>query len=61
MIFLKHTRIADGHPNLTMLEEGAMRIIDLQPELEELYFQCLEDWSEEMTEAGDHKPDGTKR
>ncbi|MFH1296170.1 MAG: hypothetical protein ABIJ04_02715 [Bacteroidota bacterium] len=32
-----------------------MRIIDLSPEHEPLYFCCLEDWSEEMKEAGDHK------
>lgn len=32
-----------------------MRIIDLKQEYESLYFVCLEDWSEEMQEAGDHK------
>ncbi|MBN3036753.1 MAG: GNAT family N-acetyltransferase [Bacteroidales bacterium] len=32
-----------------------MKIIDLTPEHEPLYFCCLEDWSEEMKEAGDHK------
>jgi N-acetylglutamate synthase-like GNAT family acetyltransferase len=32
-----------------------MKIIDLNPELEKLYFCCLEDWSEEIKEAGDHK------
>jgi len=32
-----------------------VEIIDLTPEHEALYFQCLEDWSEEMKEAGDHK------
>jgi len=32
-----------------------MRIIDLDPEHESLYFCCLEDWSDEMKEAGDHK------
>jgi GNAT superfamily N-acetyltransferase len=32
-----------------------MQIIDLTPEHEPLYFQCLEDWSDEMKEAGDHK------
>ena len=32
-----------------------MRIIDLAPEHEALYCVCLEDWSEEMKEAGDHK------
>jgi N-acetylglutamate synthase-like GNAT family acetyltransferase len=32
-----------------------MQIVDLQKEHEELYFKCLEDWSEEIKEAGDHK------
>lgn len=32
-----------------------MKIIDLSPEHESLYFCCLEDWSDEMKEAGDHK------
>lgn len=32
-----------------------MKIIDLAPDHESLYFQCLEDWSEEMKEAGQHK------
>jgi GNAT superfamily N-acetyltransferase len=32
-----------------------MRIIDLTPEYEKLYFCCLEDWSDEIKEAGDHK------
>jgi GNAT superfamily N-acetyltransferase len=35
--------------------EAAMRIIDLGSEHEALYFQCLEDWSEEIREAGSHK------
>jgi len=32
-----------------------MKIIDLAPEYEQLYFCCLEDWSDEIREAGDHK------
>ncbi|MFC1908839.1 GNAT family N-acetyltransferase [Chloroflexota bacterium] len=32
-----------------------MEIIDLASEHEQLYFVCLEDWSEEMKEAGNHK------
>lgn len=32
-----------------------MRIIDISPETESLYFCCLEDWSEDMKEAGDCK------
>ena len=32
-----------------------MEIIDLPTEYERLYFVCLEDWSEEMKEAGNHK------
>ena len=33
-----------------------MEVTDLTAQHEELYFQCLEDWSDEMKEAGDHKP-----
>jgi len=32
-----------------------MTIIDLTPEYEQLYCCCLEDWSDEIKEAGDHK------
>lgn len=32
-----------------------MEIIDLAKEHEQLYFVCLEDWSDEMKEAGNHK------
>jgi len=32
-----------------------MKIVDLSPQHEQLYFCCLEDWSEEIKEAGDHK------
>jgi len=32
-----------------------MDIVDLTKEHENLYFVCLEDWSGEMQEAGDHK------
>lgn len=32
-----------------------MKVIDLKDEHEQLYFVCLEDWSREMKEAGDHK------
>ena len=32
-----------------------MRIIDLTDEYKQLYFVCLEDWSEEIKEAGNHK------
>lgn len=32
-----------------------MKIIDLTEENEQLYFLCLEDWSEEMKESGGHK------
>jgi len=34
-----------------------MEIIDLSEENEDLYFVCLEDWSEEMKEAGTRKRD----
>jgi hypothetical protein len=32
-----------------------MRIIDLNEQYEQLYFVCLEDWSDEIKEAGGHK------
>lgn len=32
-----------------------MEVIDLSDEYKRLYFVCLEDWSEEMKEAGNHK------
>lgn len=32
-----------------------MKVIDLIDEHKELYFVCLEDWSLELPEAGDHK------
>ena len=32
-----------------------MKIIDLDESHEKIYFCCLEDWSDEMPEAGDHK------
>lgn len=32
-----------------------MKIVDLTAEYEDPYFECLEDWSDEMKDAGDHK------
>jgi N-acetylglutamate synthase-like GNAT family acetyltransferase len=32
-----------------------MKIIDITPENENMYFCCLEEWSEDIKEAGDHK------
>jgi len=32
-----------------------MKVVDLSPEYYDTYFNCLEDWSDEMKEAGDHK------
>lgn len=32
-----------------------MRVIDLTSEHHTTYFSCLEDWSDEIKEAGDHK------
>lgn len=32
-----------------------MEIIDLKPEYENTYFCCLEEWSDEIKEAGNHK------
>jgi GNAT superfamily N-acetyltransferase len=33
----------------------AVEVVGLSPELEPAYLVCLEGWSDEMTEAGDHK------
>jgi GNAT superfamily N-acetyltransferase len=43
--------------NLPKIENRrvVMDIIDLRDEHKLLYFACLEDWSEEIREAGDHK------
>ncbi len=32
-----------------------MKIIDITPETENQYFCCLEEWSEDMKDAGDGK------
>ncbi len=32
-----------------------MKIIDLSDNYKNIYYVCLEDWSEEMKEAGNHK------
>jgi hypothetical protein len=32
-----------------------MEIVDLTEEYQDKYFVCLEDWSEEVKEAGNHK------
>jgi len=32
-----------------------MKVIDLADHHKKIYFQCLEDWSDEIKEAGDHK------
>lgn len=39
----------------TIVNRLNMKIIDLAKKDEQLYFKCLEDWSEEIEEAGDHK------
>jgi len=38
-----------------------MKIIDLTQEYEQLYFVCLEDWSDEIKEAGNHKENWYKQ
>jgi N-acetylglutamate synthase-like GNAT family acetyltransferase len=35
--------------------EDGMQVINLTEEHKDLYFQCLEDWSEDMKDSGDHK------
>ena len=32
-----------------------MIVVDLEEKHHQMYFMCLEDWSEEMREAGNHK------
>ena len=32
-----------------------MKVIDLTEENKKLYYVCLEDWSDEINEAGNHK------
>ena len=32
-----------------------MEVVDLSPEFEPAYLACLEEWSDEMSEAGDRK------
>lgn len=36
-------------------QELHMKVFDLQADQEKLYFVCLEDWSNELAEAGPHK------
>ena len=38
-----------------------MPIIPLSPEHEHLYCVCLEDWSDELKEGGDHKAKWLRR
>lgn len=45
--------IFTGGFNMKQLKK--IQVIDLPKEHEGLYFKCLEDWSEEMNEAGNHK------
>jgi len=37
------------------------QVVDLSPEHENLYFKCLEDWSDDMKEAGSHKESWYRR
>ena len=37
------------------MQEAQFEIVDLADEHEDSYLVCLEDWSGEMKEAGDHK------
>ena len=38
-----------------------MKVIDLPEEHKDLFYVCLEDWSEEMNDAGDHKKTWCKK
>jgi GNAT superfamily N-acetyltransferase len=38
-----------------------VNVVDLSPEHQDIFCKCLEDWSDEMKEAGDHKPKWCER
>ena len=38
-----------------MDQAATIRVVDLLPEHQHAYFCCLEEWSEDMQDAGDHK------
>ena len=38
-----------------MKNNGKVEVVDLSEEYKQLYFVCLEDWSEEFKDVGDHK------
>ena len=44
-----------GEPTLAIERQPCVEIIDLTETHESLYCMCLEDWSDEIKEAGDHK------
>ncbi|HJX71510.1 MAG TPA: hypothetical protein VJ346_06150, partial [Bacteroidales bacterium] len=48
---MKNTNFGIWQPNTTL----KMKIIDLDERNKSLYFVCLEDWSDEMKESGNHK------
>jgi hypothetical protein len=48
---MENNKKLSAHHNL----EAKMKVIDLTDEHKQLYFVCLEDWCEEMKEAGNHK------
>ena len=50
--------IFDAVQLLIIILNGAkMEVVDLNEAHKQLYFLCLEDWSDEIREAGDHKAD----
>jgi GNAT superfamily N-acetyltransferase len=46
---------------MTNKKQQTYQVVDLSPEHESLYFQCLEDWSDDMKEAGSHKENWYRR
>lgn len=50
-----------AHRERGVEKEWAMKVIDLPPDKEELYCQCLEEWSDEIKEAGSLKREWYER
>ena len=55
MFIINVTRTAMMRPEQCRRGDDSVQITDMNAKDEGLYFVCLEDWSDEMKEAGDHK------
>jgi hypothetical protein len=55
-LFMQYCQLLDVHANAHKSNGGLkMQIMDLEEKYKPIYFLCLEDWSDEIREAGDHK------